>query len=91
MMTREEAAKELEEEFEVFRTYVDQTDWENPNEELRKVIEANTMAIKVLREPPNEDWEKYSEELYYKAYNRGRLDGLKCATEIIEELLGTEV
>lgn len=86
-MTREEAAKELEEEFEVFRTYVDPTDWENPNEELRKVIEANTMAIKVLREPPNEDWEKYSEELYDKAYNRGRLDGLKSVAEIIEEAL----
>ena len=47
-MTREEAIKELKEEFEIFKNSVDPVDWENPNEELRKIIEANTMAIKAL-------------------------------------------
>lgn len=60
-------------------------------EEQAKLIDDTfDMAIKALKTPPNEDWEKYSENLYDKAYNRGRLDGLKCATEIIEELLDKE-
>lgn len=50
-----------------------------------KMIEAIGMAIKALRTPPNEDWEKYSDKLYNEAYTRGRLDGLEHAAETIKE------
>lgn len=48
-MTNEEAIEELKEEFEIFRNGISPTEWENPNEELKKIIEANTMAIKALK------------------------------------------
>lgn len=59
-MTREEASEELKQEFEIFKNSINPTDWENPNEELRKIIEANTMAIEVLEQTR---WIPVSEEL----------------------------
>ena len=47
-MTPQEASEELKEEFEIFKNSIDPADWKNPNEELKKIIEANTMAIKAL-------------------------------------------
>ena len=54
-MTPQEASEELKEEFEIFKNGISPTDWENPNEELKKIIEANTMAIEVLGQMPCED------------------------------------
>ena len=68
-MTREEAIKELNEEFEIFKNGIDSTDWENPNEELAKIIEANTMAIKALEIELLTDTEQ---RIFLKAINRER-------------------
>ena len=54
-MTNKEASEELKEEFEIFKNCIKKSDWENPDEELRKIIEANTMAIEVLGQQPCED------------------------------------
>lgn len=54
-MTNKEASEELKEEFEIFKTCIHKADWDNPNEELKKVIEANTMAIEVLGQQPCDD------------------------------------
>lgn len=54
-MTNKEASEELKEEFEIFKTYIRKADWDNPNEELKKIIEANTLAIEVLGQQPCED------------------------------------
>lgn len=54
-MTPQEAREELKEEFEIFKTCIHKADWDNPNEELKKIIEANSMAIEVLGQMPCED------------------------------------
>lgn len=54
-MTPQEASEELKEEFEIFKTCIHKEDWENPDEELRKIIEANSMAIEILGQQPCED------------------------------------
>ena len=60
-------------------------------------LEAIDMAIKALKTPPDEDWEKYSDKLYNdalekysdklynEAYTRGIADGLEHAAEVIKE------
>lgn len=35
------------------------------------------MAIHALRQPPNEDWERYADHLWKEAYERGKQDALK--------------
>ena len=54
-MTNEEASEELKEEFEIFKNCIDKADWENPDEELRKIIEANSMAIEILGQQSCDD------------------------------------
>ena len=54
-MTPQEASEELKEEFEIFKSGIDPADWDNPSEELKRIIEANTMAIKALEQQPCED------------------------------------
>jgi Protein of unknown function (DUF551). len=54
-MTPQEASEELKEEFEIFKSGIDSADWENPNEELKRIIEANTMAIDILGQLSYED------------------------------------
>lgn len=41
------------------------------------VTEALDMAIEALSQPPNEDWERYSNFLWKEAYERGKQDALK--------------
>lgn len=75
-MTNKEASEELKEEFEIFKTYIRKADWDNPNEELKKIIEANTMAIEVLGQQPCEDCisrkEAIKEFQVYREYDSNR-------------------
>ena len=54
-MTPQEASEELKEEIEIFKNCIRPADWENPDEELAKIIEANTMAIELLGQQPCDD------------------------------------
>ena len=38
------------------------------------------MAIKILEQPPDKDWEKYSEKLWKLAYERGKQDAVNGST-----------
>lgn len=38
------------------------------------------MAIKILEQPPDKDWEKYSEKLWKLAYERGKHDAVNGST-----------
>ena len=47
-MTPQEAIEEMKEEFEMFKECLSSTDLQNPNPELKRVLEANDMAIKSI-------------------------------------------
>lgn len=81
-MTIEEVRDELKEEFEIFKTCIHKADWDNPNEELKKVIEANTMAIEVLDLLANAD--KISESIYGCVILEGYADVLNQMKELFK-------
>ena len=61
-MTREEAISELQKSLDVLGMY---------SSKYGKVLE---MAIKALRQPPDDNWENYSKRLWKAAYERGKAD-----------------
>lgn len=67
-MTREEAIKWL---IKPARTSTD------IGEIKEKEIEAYNMAIEALRQPTNDDWERYSDFLWKEAYERGKQEALQ--------------
>ncbi len=67
-MTPQEASEELKEEFEIFKNCINKADWENPDEELRKIIEANSMAIKALED---KGYEQGYKDGYIKGFEEG--------------------
>lgn len=87
-MTPQEASEELKEEFEIFKNCIKKADWENPDEELKKIIEANTMAIEILRQQPSEEriveWKKDFKE-YVNLLTMPR-DDYNGIMEYIDEL-----
>lgn len=87
-MTPQEASEELKEEFELFKNCIHKADWENPDEELRKIIEANTMAIEILGQQPSEEriveWKKDFKE-YVNLLTMPR-DDYNGIMEYIDEL-----
>lgn len=87
-MTPQEASEELKEEFEIFKNCIKKSDWENPDEELRKIIEANTMAIKVLDLLANAD--KISESIYGCVILEGYADVLNQMKEVFKEVTADE-
>ena len=82
-MTPQEASEELKEEFEIFKDGISKADWDNPNEELKKIIEANTMAIKVLELLANAD--KISESIYGCVILEGYADVIAQMRELFKE------
>ncbi len=75
-MTNEEAIKELREASDNEVRY---GDTEHHYNEVMKRIEAFDMAIKAL-----ESWDKYSDKLWKKAYDRGFSDGVKEGIKAME-------
>ena len=59
-MTPEEAIEELKEEMDVFKEGIDSKALKNPNAELKKILEANDLAIKALEQT---SWIPVSERL----------------------------
>ena len=71
-MTNLEAIEELKEEMEVFKAGIDAKALKNPDAELKKVLEANDLAIKALEQQPSEDCisrEALLEELGEEPFN----------------------
>lgn len=65
-MTREEAIQVLK-----------NTAWLGTNKDREETEQAVYMAIHALHQPPNDDWERYSDFLWREAYERGKQEALK--------------
>lgn len=53
------------------------TAWLGTNKDREETEQAVDMAIHALHQPPNEDWERYSDLLWKEAYERGKQDALQ--------------
>lgn len=68
-MTNEEAIKELTHELRI---------WESECKSVHPMKDALRLAIEALRQPPNDDWERYSDFLWKEAYERGKQETLSA-------------
>ena len=75
-MTHEEAIKEIREASDAEVRY---GDMEHHYDDVMRRIEAFDMAIKALG-----SWDKYSSELWKKAYDRGFKDGVRDGIQAME-------
>lgn len=49
--------------------------------------DAVDMAIEALSQPPNDNWERYADRLWEKAYERGKKDALQAKAEPTGDLI----